>query len=81
MGLCSVLDEEGVTFGVVGNVIHDAEVVNSVNSASSVVGLMNGVSSDVRFVNDANQMEMNRVTTQLEGLANIEKLGVFDSCN
>ncbi len=49
--------------------------------ASSVIGLVNGVSPNVRLSHCADQMEVNGVPTELEPLTYIEELDVLDSSN
>ena len=49
------------------------------DGACSVVRLMNGVTTNIRGMDNSDQMEMNRVATKLEGLAHVEQLDVFNS--
>jgi hypothetical protein len=46
---------------------------------SSVIGLMNGVTSDIGVHHSANHMEMNWIPTKLKGLAHIKAFNVFNS--
>ena len=52
--------------------------MDTVNSAGSVERLLNSVALNVRVVNDSNQMEVNRVSTKLEGLPYIKELDVLN---
>ena len=67
-----------MALNVVCNVLSHSEVVDTVNSAGSVVRLLNSVTLDVRIVDDTNQMEVNWIPTKLEGLPYIEELDVLD---
>lgn len=53
--------------------------MHTVDGAASVVRLMDRVAADVRREYVTNQMEVDRVTTQLELLPTIVKLSVFYS--
>ena len=46
---------------------------------SSVIGLMDGITSDVGVVHSADHMEMNWIPTKLKGLAHIKAFNVFNS--
>lgn len=76
VGLNSIFNEECVTKDIVGNVLHNAEVVDSVGRHCTVVGLMNGVTFDVGLVNSTDHVEMNRVPAELESLSDVGKLDV-----
>lgn len=76
-----ILHEESVAHRVKGHVVSDTEVMDSVSCYGSVVGLVNGVTFNVRFYDRADQMEMDRVPTKLKRLANIKKLNVLDVAN
>jgi len=43
----SIFNEDGVTHGVVGNVVLDTKVVNTVNCHSTVEGVMDGVVTNI----------------------------------
>lgn len=79
MCLCGILDEESMTLDVICYILYKPQIMNSVNSASSVVGLMDCITNDVGVVNSSDQMEMDWISTQLEGLAYIEKFDMADS--
>lgn len=70
-----------MTHGIVGDVVLNREVVDSVQCDSSVVGLMDGITLGVRVVDCSNHMEMNGVTTKLEGLTDVSEFTVFDFTN
>ena len=61
LGLGSVLNEDGVAHSVIGDVVLNLQVVNTMDSHSSVEGMVNGVVSHIGVVDSANHMEMNRV--------------------
>ncbi len=63
LGLCGILDEDGMAHGVVGDVVLYAQVVHTVDGHSSVEGVMDGVVAHVRCVHSADHMEVNRVGT------------------
>lgn len=44
---------------------------------SSIVSLMNGISSDVGVVDGAYHVEVDRVPAKLVGLPNIQQLDIF----
>jgi hypothetical protein len=52
--------------------------VDTVNGAGSVERLLNCVTLNVRVVDDTNQMEVNWISSKLEGLPYIEELNVLD---
>ena len=51
------------------------------NGARSVVGLVNSITNDVGIMNSSYLMEMNWVSTELEGLTNVKELNVGYPCN
>jgi hypothetical protein len=67
-----------VALNVVCNILSHSEVVDTVNGAGSVVGLLNCVALNVRVVDDTNQMEVNGISSKLEGLPYIEELNILD---
>jgi hypothetical protein len=67
-----------VALNVVCNILSYSEVVDTVNGAGSVERLLNCVTLNVRVVNDTNQMEVNWISSKLEGLPYIEELNVLD---
>lgn len=76
--LCSVFNEDSVSHDVVGHVVLDGQVVNAVQSRSTVVRLVNGVVPNVRFGHCANHMVVDRIATKFERLADIKELAVLD---
>ena len=66
-------------FDVESYILYYSQIVNTVNGASSVKRLLNSVSSNVRVVYHTNQMEMDRISSKLEGLPNIEEVYIFNS--
>ena len=81
LGFCSIFNEECVTHGVEGKVIDDPQVVHSMNGHCSVVSVMNRVMSDIRFVHNANHVEVDGVAAELESLTNISQLNILNSSN
>jgi len=79
--LSSIFNEEGMTHGVIGDVVEHSEVVNSMSGHSTVVGLVDSVTTHVRLVHSSNHMVMEGVATKLEGLTNILEFDVLDSSN
>jgi len=63
LGLSSILDEDGMTYGVVSHIVLYLEVVYSVESNCTIVGLMNGIVASVGLVYSTDHVEMNRVAT------------------
>ena len=63
MCLSSVLNEEGVTFDIESDILSQSKVVDTVDGASSVVRLLDGVSFDVGIVNDTYKMEMDGISS------------------
>jgi hypothetical protein len=81
VGFGSIFNENGVTHGVVRNIVLNGEIVDSVESDGSVVSLMDGITLSIRVVDSPDHMEMNGVTTKLEGLTYIGEFAVFDFTN
>ena len=76
--LYSILNEESVTHSIVRNVIFDSELVHTVSSYSSIVGVVNCVTNYIRLVNISNHMEMNWVASELKCLTDILHFDVAD---
>ena len=66
---------------VVDDVLNDIEVAYCMDSHSSVVSLMNRIAFNNRLCNCAYQVEMDRVSSKLEGLADICELYVHYSAD
>ena len=64
---------------VICNILSDSQIVHSVDSASSIVGLLNSVTPDVGVVHSADQVEVNGVSVELEGLSHVIEVHIFDS--
>jgi len=71
--------KEIVAFDVECYIFSNSQVVDTVNSASSVKRLLDSITFDVRVMYNAYQMEMNRISSKLEGLPNIEEVNIFNS--
>ena len=54
--------------------------MDTVDGDRSVEGVMDRIVLHVRAVNSTNHMEMDRIATQNEGLANIGKFNTVDTC-
>ena len=64
----------GVSFDVIGHVALENEVVNTVCSDGSVVGVVYGAVLDVGPIHGTTQVEVDGIATKPEGLASISKL-------
>ena len=64
----------GVSFYVIGHVALENEVVNTVRSDASVVGVVYGAVLDVGPIHGTTQVEVDGIMTKPEGLASISKL-------
>jgi len=79
LGLCSILDEDRMAHSVVRYVVLDLEVVNSVESDGTVVRLVDGIIAHVGLVHSSNHVEMDWISSQLEGLSDICELTVLNA--
>jgi len=79
--LNSILNEDVMAHSVVNNIVFNCEVRHGVDSDSSVVSLMDGVTLDQRLGNSADDVEVDRVSSQLECLTNIEEFSVKNASN
>lgn len=70
-----------MTHGIVSYVVNDLEVVHSMEGHSAIVSLMDGIVASIRLVHCADHVEMDRVATQLESLADIRELDVLNPSN
>jgi hypothetical protein len=68
-----------VTHGVEGNIVDNSEIMDAMQSYSSVVGVPDGVALNIGLVDSSDHVEMKGVTTQFKGLANIGELNVLNS--
>jgi len=68
-----------MTHSQIGNIVLNSQEMNSMNCNSSVVSMMNSVSSNVWVMNCSNHMEMKRVSSKLKCLSNLSKLCKFNS--
>ena len=68
-----------MAFNIERHIFNNSQVVDTVKSASSVKRLLDSVSFNVRVMNDTYQMEMNRISSKLECLPNIEEVNIFNS--
>ena len=80
-GFDCILDEEGVTHRFVSNIISNSQIMNGVNSDSSVVSMMNCITVHITIMDCTYSMEVNRVSTKLEGLTNVSQFNILDPSN
>ena len=66
---------------IVSYIVLNSQIGDSMYRNSSVIGLMDGITSDVGVHNSADHMEMNWVPTKLKGLTCIKESKVFNSSN
>ena len=64
---------------MIGNIVLDSEVMDTMDSDCSIECVMNRIVLNVRAVNSSNHMEMNGVATKNEGLANISQLNTINA--
>ena len=64
---------------VVSNVSLNCQIVDSVESACSVVSVMDGIVFNVRLCYSTNHMEVEWISTKLECLTDLCELNVFNS--
>ena len=79
--LNAVLNEHIVSHAVVDNIPLDGQVLNTVDCCGAVERLMDCVAADVGLRDLTNHVEVDWVSTDLEGLADIEEFGVLDTAN
>ena len=65
--------------GIVRHIVLHLEIVHTVNSHGTVVRLMNGIVAHVRLVHGANHVEMDGVSSELEGLTDVSELDVLNA--
>lgn len=78
LGLCGIFYKESVAHRIKRYIVGHSKVVNSVSCHSAIVSLVNGVASNVGFVDSTDHVEMDWVTTKFESLTHILKLNVLD---
>ena len=64
---------------VIGNIVLNPQVVDSMDSDCPVEGVMDGIISNIGIVHSAYHMEMNWVRSQDKGLTDIIELDTIDS--
>lgn len=72
----AVFDEDCVAHAIVSNIICNSQILVSMDCKSSVERGVDSVTQGIRFMNSTNKMEMNRISTDFEGLSNLRKLSV-----
>ena len=94
--LNSILKEEGKSLDTVCNILLNQKVHDIVECASSVVGVVNGIASDIAGVHVSSDVEVDRIPltrksiecstfyanlpSNPESLSNTRQLSVADSC-
>ena len=73
------LQEERETLDVEDDVVLDQQVGDIMKGAGSVVGVVNGISSDIACAHISRKMEMDWVSSNSESLSSIEELCVLNS--
>ena len=63
MGLETVFNEEGMSHVVIGNIVHDGQMMDTMNCHSSVESVIYRALFDIRLSNVSNHMEMNWIST------------------
>ena len=79
--LYSVFYEESVTHSVVRNVFFYSEMMYTMSSYGSVVGVVNCVTNNIRLVYVSNKMEVDRITTKLESLTDVLHFNITNVTN
>lgn len=77
--LGSILDEDSVSHGVIGNIVLHAKVMDSVDGHCPIESVMDSIVPHVGRVYSTDHVEVNWVRAKDEGLANIVKLDTVDS--
>lgn len=62
----------------VNNIVLNGEVVNTMESRSTVVSLVNSIVPDIRLCHSANHMEMEWIASKFESLTDVKELTIFD---
>lgn len=71
-----VFNEVGVTHSVERHIIFDCEVMYSMRSYGSIIGVVNCVSDYMRLVYISDHMEVDWISSKFKGLSNVLKLNV-----
>jgi len=79
--LNSILDEDVVALYLVDKVVHDLHIVSAVQSVGAVESLMGRATLHIRLVDCTNLVEVHSIATDLEALADVSHLDVFDATN
>mmetsp|Transcript_468 Transcript_468/g.710 ORF Transcript_468/g.710 Transcript_468/m.710 type:complete len:709 (+) Transcript_468:3585-5711(+) len=81
LALDSIFDEDGVAHGVIGDVVLDTQVVDTVDGSRAVERVVDGVVAHVGLVHGTNHVEVNRVGAQDESLADHGQLNAINTAN
>jgi hypothetical protein len=79
--LSGILNKDGVAQVLVSHIVLDLQVVYSMNGHSSVVSLPDSIVSDIGLVDCSNHMEMDWVSSKLEGLTHVVELYILNPSN
>ena len=79
--LNTVFDENSVAHHVINHVVLDPQVTRSMDRNGSVVCRPDGVASDVRIVEDAELVEVDRISSLQASLSGVSELDVLDSAD
>ena len=66
---------------LIGHIILYLEIMDTMNCDSSIVCLPDCIVTNIRLVDSSNHVEMDWISSKLEGLTHIEELSVLDSSN
>jgi hypothetical protein len=77
--LNTIFDEDVVTLDVVIDIVGDFKIVDGVNGGAAIERVVDAVALHVRLSHLSNHMIVNWISTELEGLSDIEEFAVFDS--
>jgi hypothetical protein len=65
-----------VAHSLVDDIVLDGKAVNSMDCGSSVVGLVDSITPDIRSGHITNHMEMDWILSYFEGLSTVKELGI-----
>jgi len=76
--LPAIFEEEGMSHHIVGNVIEDSQLLHIIDGDRPVVGVEDGVASNVGLCYSSDPMELNGVPPKHVRLSHIEKLNILN---
>ena len=77
--LNSILNEDSVSLSIISNVIFNSKVVGTMKSEGSVVAIMDSVVLGIRLMDSTDHVEMDSVSSDLEGLPYVMEFNSVDS--